>query len=77
MFDAILSNKEKRKFLNKSQHELKVWDLKTGMEVSAFSGESPFLSVVFSPNGTIIAGEKSGRVHFLRFERGSENWKQN
>jgi Tol biopolymer transport system component len=51
-------------------------DLKTGKEILTFNGESPFLSVV-SPNGTIIAGEKSGRVHFLRFERGNENWKQN
>ncbi len=56
---------------------IKVWDLQTGKEVSAFNGESPFESVVFSPDGTtIVAGEQSGRMHFLLFERGSEPQKQ-
>lgn len=49
---------------------LKVWDLKTGKEISAFCGESPFLSCALSPDGTmIVAGEDGGRVHFLQFER--------
>jgi WD40 repeat protein len=53
---------------------LKVWNLKTGKQISAFRGESPFRSVVFSPDGTIIvAGEESGRIHFLLFDRRSEN----
>jgi hypothetical protein len=53
---------------------LKVWDLKTGKEISTFSGDSPFFKVAFSPDGTIVvAGEASGRVHFLQFERESEH----
>jgi WD40 repeat protein len=52
---------------------LKVWSLKTGEEVAAFSADSPFWSVVFSPdNCNIIAGEQSGRIHFLVFDKGNE-----
>jgi WD40 repeat protein len=49
---------------------LKVWDLLTGKEIAAFNGESPFYCAVFSRDGTIIvAGEESGTMHFLLFER--------
>jgi WD40 repeat protein len=47
---------------------LKVWDIKTGREVAGFGCDSPSLCIVFSPDSTIIvAGERSGRVHFLLF----------
>jgi len=49
---------------------LKVWDLKTGKGVAAFGCDSPSLSIVFSPDSTmIVSGEESGRVHFLLFRR--------
>jgi len=49
---------------------LKVWDLKTGKEVVAFGCDSPSRCIVFSPDSTtIVAGERSGRVHFLLFRR--------
>ena len=48
---------------------LKVWDLKFGIEVANFHGESWFFSCDISPDGkTIVAGEESGRMHFLRIE---------
>ena len=44
---------------------LKVWDLRTGKEMAAFSGDRPFNCAGFSPDNTIIAaGDQSGRVHF-------------
>jgi WD40 repeat protein len=53
---------------------LKVWDLKTGQEISTFIGDSSINCCAISPDGLIIvAGEGSGRIHFLRLECGSEN----
>ncbi len=53
---------------------LKQWDLHTGEEISTFTGDMSINCCAFSPDGlTIIAGEKSGTVHFLRLEGGSEN----
>ncbi len=48
---------------------LKVWDLLTGKEVASFSGEGAFNGCAFAPDGvTVVAGDASGRVHFLRLE---------
>ncbi|PSB47732.1 WD40 repeat domain-containing protein [filamentous cyanobacterium Phorm 6] len=50
-------------------HTLKVWDLLTGKEVASFSGESAFSGCAIAPDGvTVVAGDASGRVHFLRLE---------
>ncbi|WP_016949408.1 WD40 repeat domain-containing protein [Anabaena sp. PCC 7108] len=50
---------------------LKVWDLETGKELSTFIGESSIFCCAVSPNGlTIVVGEQSGRLHFLRLEGG-------
>ena len=46
---------------------LRLWDLATGEEAMAFSGESHMFRCAIAPDGrTIIAGDDSGRVHFLR-----------
>ncbi|MDI9639598.1 hypothetical protein QM565_28230 [Geitlerinema splendidum] len=48
---------------------LKLWDLRTGEVVTSFSGEGVLISWAVTPDGaTIVAGEQSGRVHFLRLE---------
>jgi len=48
---------------------LKVWDLESGLMIASFAGESFMFSCAVSPDGrTIVAGEASGRVHFLRLE---------
>ena len=48
---------------------LKVWDLENGSIICSFNGESYMLSCAISPDGrTIVAGEASGRLHFLRLE---------
>ncbi len=50
---------------------LKLWDLHTGKEISTFIGDSPIICCAASPDGlTIVAGEQSGRVHFLHLEGG-------
>jgi len=46
---------------------LKVWDMKTGQVIASFTGESGMLSCAVAQDGvTIAAGDKLGRVHFLR-----------
>ncbi len=48
---------------------LKVWNLATGKVIASFTGESSIYCCAVAPDGvTIVAGEASGRVYFLRLE---------
>ncbi|MEW6491157.1 MAG: hypothetical protein AB1589_01210, partial [Cyanobacteriota bacterium] len=48
---------------------LKLWDLETGEVIASFTGEYPLSCCAVAPDGvTLVAGERSGRVHFLRLE---------
>jgi WD40 repeat protein len=48
---------------------LKLWNLETGEVIASFTGESPIICCAVAPDGvTIVAGEESGRLHFLRLE---------
>ncbi|HEY9709171.1 MAG TPA: hypothetical protein V6D48_13295, partial [Oculatellaceae cyanobacterium] len=48
---------------------LKLWNLETGEVIASFTGESPIFCCAVAPDGvSIVAGEQSGRVHFLRLE---------
>ena len=46
---------------------LRLWGLESGKEIATFTGESEVVGCALTPDGrTIVAGESSGRVHFLR-----------
>ena len=48
---------------------LRVWDLESGRAIASFCGESPIDTCIAGRDGlTFIAGERTGRVHFLRLE---------
>ena len=48
---------------------LKLWNLETSEVIASFTGESSIYCCAVTPDGvTIVAGEASGRVHFLRLE---------
>jgi WD40 repeat protein len=50
-------------------NSLRIWNVWTGVETASFVGESEMRCCAVAPDGvTIVAGENSGRVHFLRFE---------
>ena len=50
-------------------HTLKVWDIVNGKELMTFSAEGSFSCCDISPDGnTIVAGELSGKLHFLCLE---------
>ena len=52
---------------------LRVWDLESGKELATFTGESEMHSCAVASDGrTIIAGDGSGRVHFLRLVEADE-----
>jgi hypothetical protein len=46
---------------------LRVWDLESGKEIATFTGDDAMWSCAIAPDRqTIIAGDRSGRVHFLQ-----------
>jgi WD40 repeat protein len=48
---------------------LKLWDLESGTALATFGGDSSFWCCDAAPDGrTLVAGDRSGRVHFLRLE---------
>ena len=56
-------------FAISGDYSIKVWHIQTGKIVASFSVESSVLSCAVTSDGlTIVAGELSGRVHFLRLE---------
>jgi WD40 repeat protein len=59
----------KRAISGSIDNTLKVWDLSSGNVIASFTGESSIASCAIAPDGvTIVAGDKSGRVYFLRLE---------
>ncbi|MBG1242879.1 WD40 repeat domain-containing protein, partial [Nostoc sp. NZL] len=59
----------KRVISASDDNTLKFWNLETGEEIATFKGEAPFYCCAVAADGvTIVAGESSGRVHFLRLE---------
>jgi WD40 repeat protein len=47
---------------------LKVWDLESGLQVASFHCDASVLCCAIARGRTIIAGDGSGRVHFLVLE---------
>jgi WD40 repeat protein len=53
---------------------LKMWDLETGKLVGAFTADAALLSCAVVADGrVIVAGDGSGRVHFLSLELKDNN----
>ncbi|MEH2331060.1 WD40 repeat domain-containing protein, partial [Nostoc sp.] len=67
---AVALTRDGKKVISASfDNTLKLWNLETGKEIATFTGEAPFECCAIAPDGvTIVAGESSGRVHFLRLE---------
>ncbi|MBD2726652.1 WD40 repeat domain-containing protein [Nostoc sp. FACHB-892] len=71
VYAVVIAPDGKTAVSGSDDNTLKVWDLHTGKEISTFIGDSPIICCAVSPDGlTIVAGEQSGRVHFLRLEGG-------
>ncbi|MEG4854677.1 WD40 repeat domain-containing protein [Microcoleus sp. B5-D4] len=58
-----------KRAISGSRDTLKVWDLTTGNIIASFMSDNPIASCAIAPDGvTIVAGDESGRVYFLRLE---------
>ena len=68
--NAIAVTPDGRKAISAGyDNALKVWDLKSRQEITSFIGDSAMFCCAVAPDGvTIVAGEASGRSHFLQFE---------
>jgi WD40 repeat protein len=57
----------KRAVSGSGDNTIKIWDLAAGKSIATFTGEAPFTSCALAPDcHTIVTGDDSGRVHFLR-----------
>jgi len=45
-----------------------VWDLETGQTIATFTCDAAAGCCAFAGEGKIVAGDASGRVHFLQLE---------
>jgi hypothetical protein len=70
---VALSPDGRRAVSGSEDRTLRVWNLESGDEIDTFTGEAAMNTCVFTPDGqTIIAGESSGRVHFLQIVEADE-----
>lgn len=59
----------KRAISGSLDNTIKVWDLWSGNLIASFMGESSIACCAIAPDGvTIVAGDESGLVYFLRLE---------
>jgi len=73
--DAVAVTPEGRRAVSASGDQtLRLWDLESGKEIAAFTGEDHMMSCAVSPDGrTIVAGDRSGRMHLLQLVEADEN----
>jgi WD40 repeat protein len=68
LVSAVAVTPDGRRAVSASKDKmLRLWDLESGEEIATFIGEDQIGSCAVAPNGrTIIGGDNSGRVYFLR-----------
>lgn len=68
--NAVAVTSDGRRAVSASRDQtVKVWDLERGTLIVNFSGDGVLTCCAVAPDGvTIVAGEASGRLHFLRLE---------
>ncbi|MBE8968273.1 hypothetical protein IQ277_19230 [Nostocales cyanobacterium LEGE 12452] len=71
MVNAVAITPDGGQAVSASQDKtLRLWDLNSGSCLHTWTGDSAILCCAVSSDGfTFVAGEASGRLHFLRWER--------
>jgi WD40 repeat protein len=66
---AVAVTPDGQRAISASWDMLKVWDLEQGKLIASFRGDGELAACAIAPDAmTIVAGERLGRVHFLRLE---------
>jgi WD40 repeat protein len=69
MEDIAVTPDYKTLISRSGDNTIKIWDLATRKEIATFTGESRIYCCAVASDGvTIVAGELSGRLHFLRLQ---------
>ena len=68
--NAIAVTPDAKTLISRSgDNTIKIWDIATAKEIATFTGESPITCRLVASDGvTIVAGERSGRLQFLRLQ---------
>jgi len=73
VFTVAVTPDDRRAVSGSGDNRIILWDLESGELLDSFWGDSVITACAISPDGkTIIAGEYSGRVQFLRVEWNEE-----
>jgi WD40 repeat protein len=51
-----------------ADHSLRIWDVGAGALLTRLDLDAGLTSLAAMPDGTLVAGDHAGRVHFLRVE---------
>jgi len=70
---VAVSGEGRRAVSASSDHTLKVWGLEAGADVATFSCDAPAHCCALAGERMIVAGDASGRVHFLSLELPEDN----
>ncbi|WP_052311093.1 WD40 repeat domain-containing protein [Anabaena sp. PCC 7108] len=72
--NAVAVTADSKRLISGSRDKtVKVRNLETGEEIATFIGDADFHSCGVTPNDlTIVAGDRSGRLHFLKLENAGE-----
>jgi WD40 repeat protein len=68
VWGVALSADCKRAISSSDDRTLKVWNLESGVSVATFTCDFPTRCCTIHGTQTILAGDESGRVHFLSLE---------
>ncbi len=73
--NAVAVSPDGEKVISGSRDKtVKVWDINNGRLINSFTGDSYIPCCAITPDGsTIIAGEASGQLHFLRLQELANN----
>jgi len=67
--DVAITLDGRRLISASADHTLKIWDLDSGQLLAPFTADASVSTCTVAPDGmTIVAGDASGYLHFLRFE---------